>query len=82
MKEREVQDQNKTIWRCSQAFAGVAGKYSHQATAHIENKNDTVPVICTPSGGAQTVRLNLEHNWNDQLSDEDLVNFITKASKP
>lgn len=81
MKEREVQDHNKTTWRCSQALAGIASKISDQATAHLEKKSDTVPVICTPSGGAQTVRLQLAHDWDEKLSDEALITSITNAQR-
>jgi hypothetical protein len=78
MKAREVRDENKTTWSCVQAFAGTNGKAAEKAADIMKKEGNTVQVICTPSGGSQTVRLDLNHNWLETLSDEDLVNAIKK----
>jgi hypothetical protein len=76
MKEREVQDGENIRWKCVQAFAGTNGEAAKAAQNMTEN-DDTVEVVCTPSGGAQTVRLQLPRNWTDDTTDEDLVRQIT-----
>ncbi len=64
-----------------QAYAGgLADKQIENAAAKLaENTDGTVPVVCTPSGGAQTVRLELDKNWLEDLSDEDLLVAIAAA---
>jgi hypothetical protein len=72
MTQREITDSENTRWTCVQAFAGVKGKAAEQATELSESPEGTVPVVCTPSGGAQTVRLELPINWFEGLSDDQL----------
>lgn len=68
---REIQDNDNVRWQCVEAYSAVAGSE--------EILNDSmVTVVCTPSGGAQTVRLQLQKGWNESLSDEDLSNRIKK----
>lgn len=77
MQQREVTDSEKTIWTCVQAYAGgLAGSATEQATKLAETDEGTVTVVCTPSGGAQTVRLDLQNNWFENLSDEELATAI------
>lgn len=70
-------DQEKITWTCVQAFTAVGGETAIKATQLVESAEGTVPVVCTPSGGAQTVRLQLPIEWVDQLSDEELLAAIT-----
>ncbi|HEX8426148.1 hypothetical protein [Hymenobacter sp.] len=79
MKQREVTDQHHTTWTCVQAYAGVDSAASAEATKLSETDAGDVPVVCTPSGGAQTVRLELNKEWFDNLSDEELVDAIAAA---
>lgn len=76
MKQREVTDQQNTTWTCVQAYAGVDGNAAAEATKRSETDAGDVPVVCTPSGGAQTVRLELSKDWFDNLSDEELTTAI------
>ncbi|GAB3299485.1 hypothetical protein [Hymenobacter tenuis] len=76
MKQREVTDSHNTTWTCVQAYAGVDTKVAAEATERSTSADGTVTVVCTPSGGAQTVRLELATNWLDSLSDEELANAI------
>lgn len=78
MKEREVADKENIKWKCVQAYAGLEGKVDEKAVELSENDEGTVPVVCTPNGGAQSVRLNLSKNWEDQLSEEQLIDAISK----
>ncbi|MFD2247760.1 hypothetical protein [Pontibacter ruber] len=79
MIQREVTDKENTTWTCAQAYSGLEGKEGEKAAELAENKDGKVPVVCTPSGGAQSVRLELDSNWNEQLSDEELVQAIEAA---
>jgi hypothetical protein len=76
MKQREVQDDENVRWQCVQAFAGTGGESAAQATERIESNGKKVPVVCTPSGGAQTVRLKLDLDWHQNMSDEQLIQAI------
>jgi hypothetical protein len=81
MQQREVQDHQNITWQCSQAFAAVESKFTEQAKQKTQNSDGKVTVVCTPSGGSQTVRLQLETDWSEQLSDDDLLRAIAAASK-
>lgn len=76
MTQREVQDEENTTWTCVQALSGLSGQAAEEAAARIESEAGTVPVVCTPSGGAQSVRLELPKDWHEALSDEDLLKAI------
>lgn len=74
---REVTEKEGTIWNCVQAYAGLdqTGEQNKEA-AKVDSKSDTVYVVCTPNGGAQTVRLELRSDWENLLADEDLLREI------
>ena len=75
-------DEQKVRWQCVQAFAGSGGQSAAQATEIIEQNGAEVPVVCTPSGGEQTIRLNLPQNWETEMSDAELIQAIAKVSIP
>ncbi|QNF35470.1 hypothetical protein HUW51_23190 [Adhaeribacter swui] len=76
MKQREVTAIDNTTWTCVQAYAAVNSKAAEKANDLSESENGEVPVVCTPSGGAQTVRLQLPKNWLEAYSDEQLLQEI------
>ena len=78
---REIQDGEGTTWSCIQAYAGLSNNPEKQEAAQIEGSADLVEVVCTPSGGAQTVRLQLPSDWENKLSDEELVSEIEKQAE-
>ena len=80
MNEREVKDNDNLTWKCVQAYSGSNGAAAREATRLAEN-NDAVEVVCTPSGGGQTVRLKLSPDWMDQVSDQELVSAIQQKRK-
>lgn len=82
MKQREVQDAENVTWTCVQAFSGVSGAAAEKAAEWVESADGTVPVVCTPSGGAQSVRLELTSGWDEQLADPDLLAAIAGARRP
>jgi hypothetical protein len=79
MEQREVTDQENTNWVCVQAFAGLNKQAAEEAADRIETEDGKVPVVCTPSGGAQTVRLQLNRDWLESYSDEQILEAIANA---
>lgn len=83
MEQREVTDNEGTKWTCVQAFAGLEGKAGEKATELSESAEGNVDVVCTPSGGAQSVRLQLNAKWMEEVPDEELIAAIeTKNNEP
>ncbi len=62
MTTRTVQDADSTEWTLAQALVGTDDERDHDGT---------VPVVATPSGGAQSVRLELDPDWAG--ADESLL---------
>jgi Na+-translocating ferredoxin:NAD+ oxidoreductase RnfC subunit len=81
MEQREVTDKNNTTWTCVQAYAGVSGQAAEKATDLAETSEGTVTVVCTPSGGEQTVRLELQTDWLQNFSDEKLLEQLEEGKK-
>jgi len=75
---REVCDAQNTRWSCVQAHAGLTTGETDAATQALARVpgTDKVTVVCTPSGGAQTRRLELASDWETSLSDEALAEAI------
>lgn len=72
---RELTDGEGIRWTCVQAYAGLTGEGNEEA-ARVEGREDLYEVVCTPSGAAQTVRLKLPSDWEEKLSDEQLLEQI------
>jgi hypothetical protein len=79
MKQREVQDAESVRWVCVQALAGVSGAAAEAAADRLESDAGTVPVVCTPSGGAQSVHVELPRGWEESASDDDVLGAIAAA---
>ena len=60
-------------WQCVQAFTGANNEND------VRNANGKVTVVCTPSGGEQTVRLELDSNWIEKISDDSLTKMISDS---
>ncbi|HEX2205268.1 MAG TPA: hypothetical protein VHG91_18310, partial [Longimicrobium sp.] len=71
---REVTDGEGTTWSCVEAYAGLSEEGKGDA-ARVEG-TDRFRVIATPSGGAQTVELELPAGWEEEMPDEELVRAI------
>jgi hypothetical protein len=78
MKQREVQDSKNVRWTCVQALSGVKEISEKKAAEAAGVSNGQVEVVCTPSGGAQTVRITLPVSWEDELDDAELLSKIEK----
>lgn len=77
MKQREVQDQNNTRWVCVEALSGIT-EGRKEIEEKVQDENGRVTVVCTPSGGAQTVRLQLASDWVNTVSDDKLLQEIAQ----
>ncbi len=76
---REVRDSEGTAWNCVQAYAGLSNDAAKERAAQVDEGSDRYHVVCTPSGGAQSVRLELPGDWETSLSDEQLLGEIEQA---
>jgi hypothetical protein len=74
---REVQDGEGTTWSCVEAYAGLSEDGKSDA-ARVEG-TDRYRVVCTPSGGAASVTLELPAGWDESLTDSDLLREIGAA---
>lgn len=73
MKQREVQDKENIRWSCVEALGAVSEGLT-------SDRNGNVTVVCTPSGGAQTVRIKLASDWFESATDQQLLTQIQKNS--
>jgi hypothetical protein len=44
--------------------------------ARVDGEADAFQVVCTPSGGAQSVRIELPGDWEVSVSEEKLLDLI------
>jgi len=79
MVQREVQDEQNVTWTCVQAFGGISEAAAAAAAGKIKSKRGTLPVVCTPSGGERSVRIELPTGWAESLSDRELLAAIGRA---
>lgn len=75
---REVQDDQGITWSCVEAYAGLSGDAGDAARA--DGPGERYRVVCTPSGGAKSVELELPAGWEESMSDEDLLREISRHS--
>jgi hypothetical protein len=81
MKQRAVTDQDNTTWTCVQTYAGLNGEVAERAAGSSSDEEGPVAVICTPSGGAQSVRLDLSPDWAEAVPDKELLQAIARQQK-
>ncbi len=79
--ERAVSDENGITWTCIQAFTGLSDDTENQEAAQVKGQEGTYWVVCTPSGGAKSVRLKLPDGWENDYSDEALLHEIEAQSQ-
>lgn len=73
--EREVTDGEGIAWTCIQALSGIS-----EEAAKVDGK-DAYWVVCTPSGGAKSVRIQLSGDWETTYSDEALLHKISASQE-
>lgn len=69
MTTRTLHDADGTEWTLAQALVGSDDERDHDGT---------VPVVATPSGGAQSVRLELGPDW-PSADDAALLSALADA---
>jgi hypothetical protein len=74
---REITDEDGITWSCIQAFAGLGNDPDKMHAARVPS-SDRLRVVCTPSGGAGSVRLELPEDWEARMPDSDLLQVIQK----
>ncbi len=74
---REITDADGVTWSCIQAFAGLGNDPEKTNAARVDS-SDRLRVVCTPSGGAGSVRLELPEGWEDGMPDRDILQEIQK----
>ena len=74
---REITDDNGVTWSCIQAFAGLGNDPEKRDAARVDG-SDRLRVVCTPSGGAASIRLELGDGWEAGIPDGDLLHAIQK----
>jgi hypothetical protein len=80
MMPREVTDTDGTTWSCTQLYAALSDEAAAQAAAErAADAPDHVAVVCTPSGGAQSVRVELPTDWEEGADDQAIVVAIGAA---
>ncbi len=73
---REVTDRDGTVWSCLQALSGIS-----EDAGQVKGEDNVYWVVCTPSGGAQSVHVKLAGEWETEYSDEALLNEIAAVQK-
>lgn len=76
---REVTDGDGTTWSLAEAYAGLSEDGRSEA-ARIGD-SDRFRVIATPSGGAQSVEMELPAGWADDLSDNEILKEIANSAE-
>ena len=73
---REITDPDGITWSCIQAFAGLGADAEKTDAARVRGAPGLVHVVCTPGGGAHSVRVELPEAWEGETSDEQLLQAI------
>ncbi len=73
---REIVDNEGVTWSCIQAFAGLGNDPDKAAAALVKGSGHLLPVTCTPSGGARSVRLELPRGWKESVPDREILDQI------
>ncbi len=76
---RDVADADGVTWSCIQAFAGLGNAPAKMDAARVEGSADRLHVVCTPSGGARSVRIELPEGWEGDLPDSVIQAAIRSA---
>lgn len=69
MKMRTVHDADGTEWTLAAALVGTDDER--------DADDGTIPVVATPSGGAQSVRLALAPDWAEAMDDGALARALS-----
>jgi hypothetical protein len=77
---RDVTDADGTTWSCTPAYAGLATGGEPPDAARVDGADDCYWLVCTPSGGAPSVRVAVAADWEQALADDALLARIRAAA--
>ena len=77
---RDITDTDGITWSCIQAFAGLGNDPEKASAARVKGTN-RLRVVCTPSGGAASVRIELPQDWETSMPDEELRGAILSSAE-
>lgn len=77
---REIDDGEGIRWTCAEAYAGLEETPADPSAARVEG-SDHYRVICTPSGGSRSVELELPGGWEEEYSDEQILDRIHQRQR-
>jgi hypothetical protein len=72
----EVTHSERIVWSCVEAYSALSEEPQHREKAQVKGSDDAYWVVCTPAGGAKSVRLQLQGDWENSCSDEALLSSI------
>ncbi|MBW4508737.1 MAG: hypothetical protein KME64_19815 [Scytonematopsis contorta HA4267-MV1] len=78
---REVTDSDNITWSCAEAYSGLSDSEEKSDAAKVKGEDNKYWVVCTPSGGAKSVRIKLSGDWENSSSDEELLDLIAQELK-
>ena len=73
---REVTGADGISWSCVEAYAGLSSDEGGERAERTSAGDGGPTVVCTPSGGAKSVRLERPAGWEKSLGDEQLLREI------
>ena len=74
---RDIVDADGITWPCVQAFAGLGKDAAKAEAARVEGAPGLVHVVCTPGGGARSVRLELSADyWEEACTDVGILDAL------
>ena len=73
---REVTGGDGIVWSCVEAYAGLSDEGGGEAAERAASGDGKLVVVCTPSGGAKSVRLKLPAGWEQSFDDARLMREI------
>ena len=76
---RDVTTEDELVWSCVEAYAGLSAGDEGKDGPPPRADGEPVTVVCTPRGGAQSVRVQLAADWERSASDDDLRAAIGDA---
>ncbi len=77
MTERTITNSDGTEWSFAQTLANAGDTHAEAKHSERETEDDSVVVVATPRGGAQSVRLELPRDWAESMDDEALSAMLT-----
>jgi hypothetical protein len=78
---REINDSEGVTWSCIQAYAGLGNDPEKAIAARVNGDAGRVHVVCTPSGGARSFRVELPAGWEEKLTEQEILDAIIRAMR-